>query len=194
MLKNFSTQKEQSWFRQVGTSPLECWYPCGAIAAPDKGTFVTTEDIFYAVPFYTGRGGTVDRIAFEVTTIGGGSKGRCGLYTSDEDGYPMTLLVDSGEFATNATGVKSTTISVELPQNSLLFAALLFGTTSSSPIIRAVDIRYSNALFSYGSALGTTRRAGLTGAYSYGALPSTAPSGLTPGMTSCPIVALRYSA
>jgi hypothetical protein len=194
MLRNFSTQKEQSWFRQVGTSPLECWYPCGAIASPLPATFGTTEDIFYAVPFYTGRGGSIDRIAFEVTTIGAGSKGRCGIYTSDEDGYPKTLVVDSGEFTTNATGVKSATISVALPQNALFFAVLLFGTTSSSPIVRSIDVRYSNALFAYGSAIGTTRRAGLTGAYTYGALPASAPSGLTPGMTSAPIVALRYSA
>lgn len=187
-------------YRQVGTSPLESWYlggSSGAGAALTTGA--PTVGSFFLVPFIEQRGGTLDRIAFNVTTVGAAnSKARCGIYnsTSQTNLYPSTLLVDGGEFDTSSvggTGVKAATISQALTKNKLYWFVFICGT--AAPTIRAMNTgNVDSRILGFDNTLGTAANFGLTLAGAYGALGASFSAGasfLTTG--PLPAIFVRYS-
>ena len=190
-----------SFFRQAGTSPFECWYPPSL--GPETGAPVTTPplgslsvDTLYAFPYFESRGGTLDRIAFKVTTGGSaGSVARAGIYraTSLTNLYPDSLVADGGQFDTTTTGTKVTNISVALSRG-LYWLAFLCGT--AAPTVRSLKRSTPMTILGMTSDLDTVRGAGLQVSQSYGALPSTFPSSATIRGQSDPylVIAVRYSA
>ena len=184
------------WYMQPGTSPLECWYGAGVANCNALTTGAPAVGTLIALPFVSGRGGTLDRIAFNVTTVGGaGSKARVGIYTNQSDGvlYPQTLLDDGGEFLCDAaTGVKSTTIARVLSAGQLYWFAYLCGT--AAPTIRCLSVAGTWPIFGLDNTLGTTPTMGLTVATAYGALPATFTAAAT-RLTAVPIPAIfaRFS-
>lgn len=188
---------EVSYNKQVGTSPLEIWYNACTMqaAAPVTATLPINE--FHAMPFVSGRGGTIDRIAFEVTVVGGlGSVARCGIYDSksDDNFYPNTLIVDSGEFNTallGGVGVKSATVSVTLQPNKVYWAVYLCGT--SAPTIRRPSNSASSLLLGHPTTLGAVLNHRLSPGFTYAALPATYPSGAN-GINGSLGMWMRYSA
>lgn len=191
--------KETSWFRNVGTSPLECWYVAGTLSQPigSVSGVAPTIGVLKAVPFISGRGGSLDRIAFEVTTVGGASaKARVGIYsaTSTSNLYPNALVVDGGEFDTSSVGgvgVKSTTISKFLAKNTLYWFVYLAGTSAAT--VRGLGVGTVWNLLGTDSTLPTTFNSVLSVSQAYGALPSTFPGSATPAAETAPIIAVRFS-
>jgi hypothetical protein len=83
---------------------LHSWYllsPGGT-----EGTTLLTQSRLYAFPFQA-RGGIINTIATEVTTLGASSTIRCGLYADNGSGKPGALIVDFAyPVASDTTGVK----------------------------------------------------------------------------------------
>ncbi len=195
--------------RQAGTSPLECWYIGGILNANTLGAGGTapTAGVMFAFPYPAGRGGTLDRIAFEVTTVGGaGSRARVGIYkaTSLSNLYPDALLVDGGEKNTSGGGVHSSTINVVLPTDRLLwFVILVTGGGGAVALVRNVAATTNAPVtMGYPSTLGASAvaRTGLSVTQAYGALPDPFTAGgamfgggASPFGTNIPVIAVRYS-
>lgn len=185
------------WWRAVGPiGAVDCWYN-GVINPGALGTNAPGVNTLLAFPFIEPYGGTLDRIAFNVTTLGAaGSKARVGIYTNvgSRTPYPNALLVDGGEFACDvATGVKSTTINQVLTRNSLYWLVYLAGV--AAPTIRVTANASPPVLGMWdGTAAGTGARQGWTVARAYGALPDPFPAGATPQATVNCGTFVRYSA
>jgi hypothetical protein len=177
------------------SSTFEVWYTFGSYNVSSTGVSSSGTNTLQAIPFFSGEGGKVDRIAFEVTTGGAaGSVARCGIYesTSDTNLYPSKLLADSGEFDTTTTGVKSATIDVQLLANRVYWLVL-------HPGVAAHVGRNVGAATIGGTPLGMPEtmgnnagRTSITVNRSYAALPATFP-GSAATATGCNIVWFRYA-
>jgi hypothetical protein len=195
-----SLGRDAADIKQIGTTPWERWYALGQVATAQPGTYGTIVDRLLATPFVSPRGGTIDRLGFEVTTGGSaGSKLRVGIYksTSPTNIYPDALVVDGGEYDTTTTGVKATTVSVALEPDVVYWACFIGGT--AFPTVRALpDTAFlSNAILGFPSTIGGNRVMAIYDSRAYGALPATfmaAPPDGFDNNSSFPIIAVRYSA
>lgn len=185
--------KDYNWFRNVGTSPLERWYGNLHIQTNSNAASIISSATLYGFPFLTGRGGTIDRIAFNVTITGAsGAKARACIYssTSETNIYPADLILDGGEFDTStSTGVKAATISTALPPNQLVWLSLMSGSTAT---VRAGQTTSMPNLLGIDATM-TSNASGITVARNYGSCPTTFPSSPTMITTPNPYIAVRYS-
>jgi len=189
-LRVFGGSQESNFFRQHGTSPVERWYGAGIAAGTDLGTFSTTVNVLRAIPFFAPRGGTLDKLSFNVTASGSaGSKARVGIYraTSHTNLYPSSLVVDGGEIATITNGVKTSSISVALTPGELYYFAVLTGT--SAPTLRAVTAPSAFPLLGIDTSMGTALGTFWTVSLAYAALPASFPGAATVGTGSFPLIA-----
>ena len=178
-------------FMQRGTSPLTLWYVAGAANQTALGTLAVSANQLYAIPDVMGRGGILDTIAFEVTTLAGGSSCRVGLYTNANDNapYPGTLVVDSGVLSGGSTGVKSLT-GIGGPWNQGLYWWVF--ESDGTPTVRSVAVGGQSHLQGLSSALAL--QGALTKAFTFAALPTTFPSGATYAATAAyPAIAHYHS-
>jgi hypothetical protein len=186
--------RDLSFFRQVGATE-DRYYLAGLAASAALGTATPAIGTLIAVPFHSGRGGVIDRLAFTVTGVGGaGSVARVGIYlpTSASDLTPAGLVLDGGEFDSNSTGLKAATVSQALSPDGLYWFAYLCGV--AAPTIRAVPVGDAFPILGVNNAFGTTPILGWTVAQAYGALPATFPAGATGHVTATPAIGVRYSA
>ena len=125
-----------SSFRKAGITGLEVWYSSSLISSQANTALTLARDTIVFVPFTVSKSITLDRIALNVTGAGDASSvGRCGIYNSSNI-LPTTLIVDSGSFLVNDTGIKSTVIDITLVAGQLYW--LCFNHNSSSSVnIRA---------------------------------------------------------
>jgi hypothetical protein len=161
----------------------ERWYYLGTLSDPTFGTTSTvTLGHMYAYPFVMGRVHTLDRLAFEVTTLGGaGAVGRAGIYqaVSDVNLYPGSLIVDGGEFTVTTTGIKSATISTALSPDVLYWAVTLWGGSSTTVARSFTAGTMAAALIGAPSTLAGVNGYALDATQTYGALPASFPAGAT---------------
>lgn len=183
-----------TYFRQVGTSPLEAWYSPSLCAGNGTGATMAN-NILTAAPFVISRGSTVDRIGMEVVTGGTASVARIGIYnsTSPINLYPSSLVVDSGEMDTTTAGVKSASISQVL-QPGLYWLAHLSSATAAATI-RDASLANYYPIFGMTTAMPTQAEVGLTVSQTYGALPSsfTASATTFSDTGTFPVIAVRFS-
>jgi hypothetical protein len=179
----------------------ERWHMCGVTSHDGAGfgnsTYAT--GTFFATPFISPRGGTIDRIGFCVSAGVGSSLARVGLYqaTSATDPYPNALVVDGGQQDCSTGTTKSSTISVVLSPTTLYWAVLLSGTAAPN----LVNI-FSTSWATMGTPMGIAPALNLSApirferTQTYGALPSTFPAGppTAYSLNPFPIIAVRYSA
>lgn len=190
-----SDRKSFSYFRQVGTSP-ECWYPAGQANCSAMGTMAPTNEEIMAVPFIASRGGTLDRLGFNVTSVGvAGSALRIGIYdtTSDTNLYPNALVVDGGEVATDAGSTKTVTISVTLTAGKLYWFVVLANAASTSSL-RGIAVAGMLPILGCGNTFPTTTQWGWTVARAYGALPANYPAAGSVQGATAPAIYGRFSA
>lgn len=176
-LVNPNLTKDVSHFFQRGSTPLEIWYT-SMFTNSGMTTGAQAIDLLRACPFFSGPGGQIDRLSFEVTTAAAvGGVGRCGIYEArgESDIYPGDLAVDSGEFDTTVAGVKTATVSVYLKPNTLYWFAQTFGV--AAPQVRLNNPTHCPQVMGFSPALGSAVRAGITQARAYAALPATYPAG-----------------
>lgn len=183
-----------SSYRQAGTSPLEIWY----VANAGNGTAMTTgapgAGVLRALPFVApARGGTLDRIAFNVTTPVAGNA-RLGLYTNGSDSviYPNSLVFDSGDIATGTGGAIAASCSVNLTPGALYWVVHIGNVAAG---LRCLAVGGTSALLGSPPGLGGAFNAGIAVTMTYGALPSSFPGGgATFSAAPIPALAFRFSA
>jgi hypothetical protein len=185
-----SSTPDRSYFRKVGTTTYEAWYTSPNTGAALTATAVTLGRL-YAIPFISSKAGTLDRIAFNVTTLLAGY-GRCGIYSDTGALYPGSLLLDGGEISTSTTGVKSTTINQALSAGSMYWFAFL---ASVAVTIRCFAVASLAPVLGFGNTLSTAPNLGLYAAQAYGALPANFPAVPTMIVAApIPAIFVRYSA
>lgn len=176
-----------------GGGGLDIWYALGASTTTSSATAALVANLLYAVPFVApARGATIDRIAFNVTTLLAGN-GRAGIYdaTSNTNIYPNNLILDGGGISTGTTGVKSATVSQALTPGKLYWAAYVGDAAAT---LRTYVANQCPDFLGLDSTLGASPNRGLTVTQTYGALPSTFPAGASTSIGSLPVVYARYSA
>lgn len=176
-----------------GGGGLDIQYPLGCTSTV-TATGAPTANRMYAVPFVgPGRGGTINQIAFQVTTLLAGN-GRVGIYdaTSDSNIYPNALIVDGGGVSTATTGFKTAAVSVALTPGKLYWAVYL---GDAAPTLRVLNTGAGNGILGVDTTLVSTPNRGISVAQAYGALPGTFTAGAVTESTSVvPIVYAKYSA
>lgn len=193
--------KDYNWFRQAGTSPLEGWYAAGCVSAAATTTVSVARDVLRAFPFFSGRGGTIDRLAIDVTIAGtvtvGTGKARLGIYTSTSDSnlYPDALVLDAGEVVVTTSGNKAITVSQILKANTLYWLVMNHDCDLTAPTFRALSAGQQYAIFGLGPpGWGADSATHITKALTYAALPTSYPASGSIGTSIFPIEAVRYSA
>ncbi len=171
-----------------GTADYELWYSYPASRAPQI-ELVVGADRHYLAMFPIGRAVVLDRIAIRVIAEVDPSTTHAAIYADDGNAYPGDLLVVSDEWDTSTTGIKSTTIDLELD------AGLYWlGFQSDKTIhVSSADSVYCPGLLGWKNDLETPATY-LTKAVAYGAWPDTAVAGLVTGEWAPAQVFVRLSA
>jgi hypothetical protein len=127
------------------------WYePKNGSTISPNGSF--TLNRLYLFPLFISESITLDRIAVECGTLSLSTTWRIGLYNSDSNGLPSTVLLDAGTVDTATTGLKSITISQALSAGLYFIAGVWQGGTVS-PGMRY----YSNVQGNWSPVAGTTQ-------------------------------------
>lgn len=180
-------------FIHTGGSGLEAWRIANCVNHTTNPTGSPAIDTLIAMPFISpAHGGTLDRIAFRVTTGGAlGSVARVGLYenTDNKNLYPAALLADSGSTVTTSTGAKTYTISQELEPGRVYWLAYVCGT--AAPTLRCLAMANCSHLLGQDNNLNNNLNVGLTVAFTFAALPDPF-SGSAAMLQATPIPALSY--
>lgn len=182
------------YWRHVGVLPYERWYAAGHVCCDDTTTATFSFNTLYSAPFFSPRGGTLDKFAFEVTTAASsGGVARMGIYEQDAPAsiLPGKLVADFGGVATTSTGVKMFSLSVRLLPDRLYWFVVLPGTRNV--VLRALSFAMSYPIAGVASNSLIPRYV-LTGSYTYAALPNRWPGIPTVGTGNVPLMASRYSA
>lgn len=181
VVRDHNIAEAQERFRRTkGQIGFDCFY-MSTLPVYSTSTGAPTLNEIRCLPFFSGRGGVVDRIAFDCTVVGGaGSKLRLGIYDADQDSlYPTALLADSGEIdGTVATGVRAFPINVTMQPSRLYWLCGIHGTTSATVRITGGS---PVPIFGYGGA--SWNNAGVACGWHifipYGPLPDPMPAGGT---------------
>jgi hypothetical protein len=141
----------------------------GNATAQTTGTI--SANVLHAMPFLAPpRGGTLDRLAFEVTS-GATGNGRVGLYANvlgANDVYPGALVVDSGVIAlTNA--LKTAAVSVALVPNALYWIGLVLSANNTCRTLPVGGVLGFLGIDASGA--GSTPNTGITVSHAFAALP-----------------------
>lgn len=133
-------------------------------------------DVIRLCPFLITRPTFIDKLAFVVTATGGaGSVARCGIYRASSVApfLPTTLVVDSGQFDTNASANgKITNVSLVLAPG-WYWAAYVCGVAAPTIRIQASVSGGHFGLEVVASATTVNVAGGLQLAFPYAALPAT---------------------
>ena len=134
------------------------------------GTLLLNTIKFYKI--YTANTVTVTRMGCNITAAGtAGSKGRLGIY-SDLNGYPSTLILDSGEFTCDTIAAKTLTgLSATLPAGVAWLCIVHNSASNPTFTVHPVANLYSLAMLA--PAGGNNAYVHYSGTYSYAALPAT---------------------
>lgn len=172
------------------------YYPGGVITSDWSISTVTlTADLVYAVPLLSTRGATVAGLHIYTDTIAAGKLGRLGIYKADNlptTNYPVSLVVDGGEFTTDAAGLKTRVVSVALDPDQLYWIAVVFNWNIQ---VKAIP-EYSAWAINGKNDMTTTNKPSShwRATLAYGALPATFPvAGQTAMETVLPMIAATWS-
>lgn len=130
----------------------------------------------YATSIWLGVGGTVTRIACEVSTVGStGALIRLGIYADDGAGAPGALLVDGGTIDATVLGFSEVTLGtpLALAVGRYWLVGVFQGAPTTQPIMRASAGTQIVGAGSTSGVFGTPTAAGWTMTGATGALPST---------------------
>jgi hypothetical protein len=161
------------------------WYPSWEAHGTGSANTTTAEYVYFPVKIREDI--TITTIAFDVTTLGTGSKLRCGLY-NDSNGLPTNLYVDFGEIDSGTTGFKKLILSVPV----FLQKNYYWGVVQSD--IANVGIRSCSGslimFYNIGSDVETSSNiiSYKTNALPTGPLPVTAPAPNSQSTLICPVL------
>ena len=127
------------------------WYESKNGASLTTGTY--TQNRLYCYPLFVQESITVDRLGVECTTAVASTTWRIGIYNSDSNGVPSTVLLDAGTVDTSTTGLKTITVNQTLSAG-LYFIAGVWQGGASSPTMRA----YSSTSGNWAPIAGTSQQ------------------------------------
>ncbi|HET6373004.1 MAG TPA: hypothetical protein VFG76_06840 [Candidatus Polarisedimenticolia bacterium] len=189
-----------SYFRHVGTTPVERWYVAGSISGIAIGNAAIAENVIYAAPLTSERGGRIDQLAVSLNTactvISATGKARIGIYTSTSDTnlYPDALVVDAGEVSFLTNGVKTLAVNVLLSPSKLYWVVMNEDCDNADPSMRVLGATASAPILGVSTAFaGGNSGNGWSVNMGYAPLPATFPAGGTVSINNLPAIAVRYS-
>lgn len=131
-LRGFSVSRAPSF-----GSPLGGYKSTAGSAA---SSIIPTNGQIRLVPFWLPRTALIDRIGCEIAAVGtAGSLARLGIYTSDDQGLPSTLVGDYGQINATTLGFKELAINQELVEGLYWFTAVPQGAPTTDPTFRALS-------------------------------------------------------
>lgn len=171
------------------------WREAGRTTCTAGGTVAYTANRLVAIPFVVDAPFRIDRLAFHCTLAGAGSAARVGIYASVNDArgdlYPGALLVDGGSQATTGTGLKTSTVSVDVEPGRLYWAAYVCSATA--PTVRSLPVAALYPMLSGITGTGTAAGWGVYVTFTYGSLPAVFPREVGATMdTSANAPAIRF--
>ena len=171
-----------------GTSPLEQWYSYEGINQITGSTSPGIDNL-RAARIVIPRAETVDRFGIDVNGAAAGAVCRLGLYTSAANGYPSSLVGDSGQIDISTVTFKSVTTSLSLAPG-IYWLAFLGGTAGGN--LRALS---NSLMFGHQGSASSQGALGISVAQSYGALPATFPAGASQNASAgnLPLALVRFA-
>jgi hypothetical protein len=157
------------------------------------GTWIAGQGYFNSVPVFINKTVTADRISLNVSGAGtAGAVLRMGIYNSDANYQPSTLLLDAGTVAANAIGVKEITINQVLTPGVYWIGAV--GQVANVGNCTAYSSSAYTGMLSMTSYLTQTFTGYQMGPSITGALPSTFTLGFPGnGPNQAPAIKLRVT-
>lgn len=176
----------------AGTTDIEVWY--GAVGVGSPGTIAIGTGNLRAVPFIApARGGTLDRIAFEVASAAA-QTARIGLYSTKgvNNIYPDALLEESADLSCASAAIVSHTVNRALTPGRVYWLAV---TPSGTVTFRGLTSSLSSGLLGFSGVWPSSAVIScLNVAHAYGALPNPFPGGATRTAGIIPLLFYRFSA
>ena len=167
------------------------YYPTGFTSGVSTSNTLGNDSLRVS-PFYVPKTITVDRIAAEITVAGSsGCTYRLGIYRSDKDGYPSSLVVDAGTIPADAVAQVALTINETLEPGTYWVGGAIQGSPASQPTVRTVTAGSPMVGATSLAAVLPSATVGY-GTTAAGALPSTFPASANASGAS-PRVALRIA-
>jgi hypothetical protein len=117
------------------------WYESKVIATITSSTY--SQNRVYCYPLFVQESITIDRLGVECTVLSASTTWRIGLYNSDSNGLPTTVLLDAGTVDTSTTGAKTITVSQTLTAGLYFIAGVWQGGTVS-PTMRSYQVTLGN--------------------------------------------------
>lgn len=115
---------------------------------------------------------TVDALVIEVVTSGSSTVAVMGIYECDETWQPTSLVVQTAEFATDSTGIKTLTVADTYLPGGRYMKAAATDNAFNAKFMTGQHITPSHTTATLGTGIGRTR-----GSFTYSAtLPSTGPA------------------
>jgi hypothetical protein len=102
-----------------------------------------TQNRLYLYPLFIQETISIDQIGVECTAANASTTWRIGIYNSDSNGVPTTVLLDAGTVDTSTTGLKAITVSQTL-NAGLYFIAGVWQGGSVTPTMRAYNTTIGN--------------------------------------------------
>ena len=161
-------------YKHTGAAGIEMWFCAGAVNNTALTTGAPSGNAIRALPFISAaRGGVVDRLAINVTTLTTGS-GIIGIYenTNDWTLYPSGLIYQTPQVSTTTTGTKVTATSIILRPGKLYWMVYW---NNAGATLRSLAVGGCYNVLGFRNDLPTTPTIG----YSYG---RTYPAGITPSL------------
>lgn len=181
----------------TGGSGISRYYVAGMGGATALTTGAPTANVLRAFPLRCPlRRGTIDLLAFNVTTLLAGNA-RIGAYrNADAAGqnlYPGALIADSGSISTGTAGVKTYATSISFSPGELLWLAYC---SDAAATLRALAVAGCETdTLGLDTGMGTAPGIGYSVAHTYGALPATfTAGGAVISAVPLPALAARFSA
>lgn len=140
------------------------------------GTGLTTGNL-RARPWVPGKAGTLTALGLLCSLGVATAKARIGIYDSDSNGYPGTLLAESGELDCSTNGRKLTTgLSVSLNPAKVYWVAFIGGTANPNLAVMNTNL-YLGVTVAAAATSAAVGMVGLTVVQAYGSMPGTFPAG-----------------
>jgi len=181
------TSKDVSAFRIIGG---DYYYTSGMNTKNSADVIALSANFLYTTPFFVGSVSTFDRIAAWITIAAAGSSMHLGIYDSNANNLPGSLVLDAGTVNTSTTLFKEINIDQELAAG-LYWTCLL---ASANITIKGLIQYGSDGMIGFSSTNFDLVPGYFTASQAFGALPATFPSPLTNGTLKIPSIALRRSA
>lgn len=139
LISSLTTHRTPSGIPLGQPSPLKSGI-YGWLGSKTSSSATVTNNSMRAAPVYFEKAVTLDRIGVRVATVGeAGSVIRLGVYRDSGDNYPLTLLLDAGTVAGDATGAQEATISFSLAPGTYWFVAGAQSSPTTPPIVNTVS-------------------------------------------------------